>query len=83
MSCTDQLTPTCADSQVMEVEEVVEFAGHAQALLINIGTRSSATEAASKLAAAEYRRLGKPWVLGGLSSYPLLHVSHPTAAHDL
>lgn len=48
----------------MEAEEVVEFAGVASVLLVNTGTLSAPSLAAMRIAAAEYHRLGKPWVLG-------------------
>ncbi len=50
-------------AMVHAAEEVEEFAGIADSLVINIGTLSAASVAGMKLAAATMHRLGKPWVL--------------------
>lgn len=50
-------------AMVHAAEEVEEFAGIADALVINIGTLSTPWIAAMRLAAATATRLGKPWVL--------------------
>jgi hydroxyethylthiazole kinase len=50
-------------AMVHAAEEVEEFAGIADSLVINIGTLSAASVAGMKLAAATMQRLGKPWVL--------------------
>lgn len=50
-------------AMVHAVEEVEEFTGLADSLVINIGTLTAASVAGMRLAAASMRKLGKPWVL--------------------
>lgn len=52
-----------APAMVHAVDEVEEFLGRADALVINLGTLDSTWAAAMKLAAHEATAAGKPWVL--------------------
>ena len=50
-------------AMVHAAEEAEDFAAIASSLVINIGTLTPAWVASMKIAAAEYSRLSKPWVL--------------------
>lgn len=50
-------------AMVHAVEEVEEFTGLADSLVINIGTLTAASVAGMRLAAASMHQRGKPWVL--------------------
>ncbi|HWM49381.1 MAG TPA: hydroxyethylthiazole kinase [Xanthobacteraceae bacterium] len=50
-------------SMTISVEEVGEFAGRADALLVNLGTFDAERRTAAELAIAAVRQAGKPWLL--------------------
>lgn len=57
------LAAGCSPAMAHSLDEVEEFVGISNGLLINMGSLSSDWVAAKKLAAMQANRLGKPWVL--------------------
>lgn len=57
------LSAGASPAMVHAREEVAEFAGHAQALTINIGTLDTAWAEAMEIAARTMNAAGRPWVL--------------------